>query len=47
MYRPAAAGARYPRRHFYLKEKAGVGALADIGCYALDFALNSIGYRNR
>lgn len=26
------------------KEYAGVGALADIGCYALDFAMNSIGY---
>ncbi|MGI6316408.1 MAG: Gfo/Idh/MocA family protein [Christensenellales bacterium] len=33
-----------PGRTFIDKEKAGVGALADIGCYALDFALNSIGY---
>jgi predicted dehydrogenase len=33
-----------PGGTFISKEKAGVGALADIGCYALDFALNSIGY---
>jgi predicted dehydrogenase len=33
-----------PGRTFINKELAGVGALADIGCYALDFALNSIGY---
>jgi predicted dehydrogenase len=33
-----------PGGTFIDKEKAGVGALADIGCYALDFALNSIGY---
>ena len=33
-----------PGRTFINKEYAGVGALADIGCYALDFALNSIGY---
>ena len=33
-----------PGRSFIDKDKAGVGALADIGCYALDFALNSIGY---
>ena len=33
-----------PGRTFIDKDKAGVGALADIGCYALDFALNSIGY---
>ena len=33
-----------PGGTFINKEKAGVGALADIGCYALDFALNSIGY---
>ncbi len=33
-----------PGRTFINKEQAGVGALADIGCYALDFALNSIGY---
>lgn len=29
---------------FITKETAGVGALADIGCYGLDFALNSVGY---
>ena len=33
-----------PGGTFIEKDKAGVGALADIGCYALDFALNSIGY---
>ncbi|MCL2517015.1 MAG: Gfo/Idh/MocA family oxidoreductase [Oscillospiraceae bacterium] len=33
-----------PGGTFISKEKAGVGALADIGCYALDFAMNSIGY---
>lgn len=33
-----------PGRTFINKAQAGVGALADIGCYALDFALNSIGY---
>jgi len=33
-----------PGGTFINKEKAGVGALADIGCYSLDFALNSIGY---
>ncbi|MFA6948353.1 MAG: Gfo/Idh/MocA family oxidoreductase [Eubacteriales bacterium] len=33
-----------PGGTFIDKDKAGVGALADIGCYALDFALNSIGY---
>jgi len=33
-----------PGGTFIDKEKAGVGCLADIGCYALDFALNSIGY---
>lgn len=33
-----------PGSTFIDKDKAGVGALADIGCYALDFALNSIGY---
>ncbi|MHC1694413.1 MAG: Gfo/Idh/MocA family protein [Eubacteriales bacterium] len=33
-----------PGGTFINKEKAGVGALADIGCYALDFALNTIGY---
>ncbi len=33
-----------PGSTFIEKDKAGVGALADIGCYALDFAMNSIGY---
>ncbi len=33
-----------PGGTFIDRSKAGVGALADIGCYALDFALNSIGY---
>ncbi len=33
-----------PGRTFIEKKTAGVGALADIGCYALDMALNSIGY---
>ena len=33
-----------PGRTFIDKDKAGVGSLADIGCYALDFAMNTIGY---
>ena len=33
-----------PGGTFIDKSKAGVGCLADIGCYSLDFALNSIGY---
>lgn len=33
-----------PGRTFIEKDKAGVGALADIGCYSLDFAMNTIGY---
>ena len=33
-----------PGRTFIEKDKAGVGELADIGCYSLDFALNTIGY---
>lgn len=33
-----------PGSTFIDKDKAGVGALADIGCYALDFAMNTIGY---
>ncbi len=33
-----------PGSTFIDKDKAGVGALADIGCYALDFGLNTIGY---
>jgi predicted dehydrogenase len=32
------------RPSFVSKETAGVGALADIGCYSLDLALNSLGY---
>ena len=31
-------------RTFIEKDKAAVGAVGDIGCYGLDFALNSIGY---
>ena len=34
-----------PGGTFISKELAGVGALADIGCYGLDMALNTIGYR--
>ncbi len=34
-----------PGGTFVQKELAGVGCLADIGCYGLDMALNSIGYR--
>lgn len=33
-----------PGRTFIDKKLAGVGALADIGCYALDMALNAIDY---
>ncbi len=33
-----------PGSTFIEKDKAGVGALADIGCYSLDFAMNTIGY---
>ncbi|HIS68164.1 MAG TPA: Gfo/Idh/MocA family oxidoreductase [Candidatus Gallacutalibacter stercoravium] len=33
-----------PGSTFIEKDLAGVGALADIGCYALDMVLNSIGY---
>ena len=33
-----------PGRTFIEKDKAGFGAIGDIGCYGLDFALNSIGY---
>ncbi|MDR2649921.1 MAG: Gfo/Idh/MocA family oxidoreductase [Clostridiales bacterium] len=29
---------------FIQKDTAGIGALADIGCYSLDMALNAIGY---
>lgn len=34
-----------PGGTFIRKDLAGVGALADIGCYGLDMALNTIGYR--
>lgn len=47
VYYVQTGGGRYrgiPGGTFIEKEKAGVGALADIGCYSLDFALNSIGY---
>ncbi len=33
-----------PGRTFIEKDLAGVGALADIGCYSLDMVLNAIGY---
>lgn len=33
-----------PGGTFIEKDKAGVGALADIGCYSLDMCLNAIGY---
>lgn len=33
-----------PGGTFVEKSKAGVGALADIGCYSLDMVLNAIGY---
>jgi len=34
-----------PGGTFIKKDLAGVGCLADIGCYGLDMALNSVGYR--
>ncbi len=34
-----------PGGSFIRKDQAGVGCLADIGCYGLDMALNSVGYR--
>ena len=34
-----------PGRTFVQKDLAGVGCLADIGCYGLDMALNAVGYR--
>ena len=34
-----------PGSTFVHKKYAGVGCLADIGCYGLDMALNSVGYR--
>ncbi|NGP46145.1 Gfo/Idh/MocA family oxidoreductase [Bacillaceae bacterium SIJ1] len=33
-----------PGGTFIRKDLAGAGALADIGCYSLDFALNALGY---
>ena len=33
-----------PGRTFIRQETAGVGALADIGCYGLDMPLNALGY---
>ena len=33
-----------PGKTFIEKKTAGVGVLADIGCYGLDMALNSLGY---
>jgi len=33
-----------PGRTFINKETAGVGCLGDIGCYGIDFAMNSIGH---
>ena len=33
-----------PWGSFVNKEEAGFGAIADIGCYALDMALNALGY---
>ena len=32
------------RTSFIRKDTAGIGALADIGCYSLDMVLNAIGY---
>lgn len=47
IYYVQTGGGRYrgiPGSTFIEKDKAGVGELADIGCYSLDFALNTIGY---
>lgn len=33
-----------PRGTFVRRELAGAGAMADIGCYSLDMALNALGY---
>jgi predicted dehydrogenase len=33
-----------PRGTFVRKDLAGAGAMADIGCYSLDLALNTLGY---
>ena len=44
MCRPVAvAGAVFPEA-FIEKRYAGVGCLADIGCYSLDMVLNALGY---
>ncbi len=47
VYYVVVGGGRFrgiPGRTFIEKDKAGFGAIGDIGCYGLDFALNSIGY---
>ncbi|MCQ2432621.1 MAG: Gfo/Idh/MocA family oxidoreductase [Clostridia bacterium] len=47
IYYVVVGGGRFrgiPGRTFIEKDKAGFGAIGDIGCYGLDFALNSIGY---
>ncbi|MCL2741206.1 MAG: Gfo/Idh/MocA family oxidoreductase [Oscillospiraceae bacterium] len=33
-----------PGGNFILKDKAGAGALADIGCYSLDMVMSALGY---
>lgn len=33
-----------PQGTFIKKALAGAGAMADIGCYSLDLALNTLGY---
>lgn len=33
-----------PGKSFIKKDEAGFGAIADIGCYSLDMALNALGY---
>ncbi|WP_226527461.1 Gfo/Idh/MocA family protein [Metabacillus niabensis] len=45
-YVQAGGGRRrgMPRGTFINKELAGAGAMADIGCYSLDLALNTLGY---
>lgn len=47
VYYVVVGGGRFrgiPGSTFIEKDKAGFGAIGDIGCYGLDFALNSIGY---
>jgi predicted dehydrogenase len=47
IYYVQTGGGRFrgiPGGTFIEKQYAGVGALADIGCYGLDMALNAIGY---